>query len=1414
MENQTTKISKLSDSNYHKWSYDIKLVLQTKGLWKNVENATLADYVDEMNDGVSEEEDKVKMTGKDRVEWKENNEKCMAIIGLSVSDRYTQTIKESTTPKEIWVKLKALCTTTDRSLKFSLQSQFFEAKMNEKETLINYVDRVVGIVEKLKEIGSEIEEEIICFKILYSLQERYRPIIMTCMMIPENEFKVATLRNHFVMEVSTKQKAEKPKEVLFTQHTPSHNKNQTKKEVTCFKCGTKGHIAKECRAPPWKIEKFEKEKEGKTPNQKPAGSKPSKFKKGEKLLNVETLNVEEKDESDDCWYIDSGCTQHMTNRKEWLSNLEEIETFVIGPISKKLEKVNLKGDCVLKNVGDYEIRLQNTLFVSGIRRNLISVKSLCKAGARTTFQGDKFEVSKEGSVLLRGQINSIGLFAVQQITEFNKGEEDMGWREHGLAVVPGHSPTHSTEPMLKEEEEEIDQSPETVEIKEEMFNIESNNKLMLWHKRLGHLSIKQMKKLHSQEELEGLKEEDFKQELYCEVCCLGKQATNKLNKSHKLNTKERGELIHSDVCGPISPDTKGGNRYYVSFIDDFTRKSWVFLIKNKDEVLEKFKEFYTLMETQHNIKIKSILSDGGGEYVNGEFKKFAKEKGFIQRITPPYTPQRNGLAERFNRTIMEKVRCMIITANLKKEFWGEAVNYANYIRNCSPTKLKEKTPEEEFTGVKPRLMKLKVFGANAVVKNKSPKRKLDNRGIVGKMVGYNEDNHTYRIWNNEKKKLIFSKDVRFISEGEPKLINEHTQEKLKSSEEVEIILGDKKKKKAEDNNDVRGGSKQPSTSSSNSNTSEESDSSDDEENKQVQIEVIDLENDQPRGILVKPTQGRPRRESKQVQFFGNPKVYMIEGEKEKDVPITYYQMLKDGNRDKWLESTKTELNSLLSMDTWDIVDREKNKPTITSKWLWKTKYLPNGQIDKYKTRMVARGYTQKKGINYNETFAPVVRFETLRYLLAHAVEKELEVHHMDVETAFLNGNLEEEIFMEIPDGLKLINNQLLLKSNEDYKKEFKKEKSEKVLKLKKSLYGLKQSPRCWNTRLTIFLKEKNFIQSKTDPCLFMRSEEDNTKTIIAIYVDDCFILGKGKIIEVIKNMFNKEFKMKDNGELSGFLGVNVERKENYLTIDQEFYIENMLKRFNMMDCKTVSTPMAVEPKGEEKSKEEEKKFDTTIYQSAIGSLIYLSIATRPDISYAVNQAAQAMQSPNEGDWQRVKRIFRYLKGTKSLKLKYLKNKEKENITTGYSDASYAENRKDRKSTSGYIFLKANGAISWKSKKQPIVSLSSMEAEYIALTSAAKEAMWLQKLNFEIEEKAEAILIYEDNQSTIKTASEEIYNDRSKHIDVRYHFIREKVRNNQIKVEYLPTEDMIADALTKPLGSVKVSYFNNLLGLTS
>ena len=379
-----------------------------------------------------------------------------------------------------------------------------------------------------------------------------------------------------------------------------------------------------------------------------------------------------------------------------------------------------------------------------------------------------------------------------------------------------------------------------------------------------------------------------------------------------------------------------------------------------------------------------------------------------------------------------------------------------------------------------------------------------------------------------------------------------------------------------------------------------------------------------------------------------------------------------------------------------------------------------------------------------------------------------------------------------------------------------KKEKKKVLKLNNSVFGLKQSPRCWNKRITSFLSDNQFIPSLADPCVFLKYEENNDLTIIAIYVDDCFIIGKEGRIKRIKEMFNKEFKMKDNEELKGFLGIRVERDEKELRIDQEVYVENILKRFKMENSKPTDTPIIKEDKKIKNEEKDEIFEDVSTYQSAIGSLIYLATATRPDIAFAVNQAAQAMREPMQSDWVKVKRIMRYLQKTKKMKIVYKRNEKEEDEVIGFSDASYGEDRKDRKSTSGYLFIKAQAPIAWKSKKQPIVSLSSMEAEYIALTAATKEALWLRKLEKEIERKKEndevKIRIYEDNQSAIKTANDEIHNERSKHIDIRYHFIRERIKRKEIEIKYLKTEDMIADILTKGLDKMKIQKLIKEMGL--
>ncbi len=314
------------------------------------------------------------------------------------------------------------------------------------------------------------------------------------------------------------------------------------------------------------------------------------------------------------------------------------------------------------------------------------------------------------------------------------------------------------------------------------------------------------------------------------------------------------------------------------------------------------------------------------------------------------------------------------------------------------------------------------------------------------------------------------------------------------------------------------------------------------------------------------------------------------------------------------------------MNTWQEVDRPKDKPVVKNKWVFKIKYNSIGLIDKYKARLVAKGFTQTKGIDYEETFAPVVRRENLRYLISYATKNKLEMHHMDVETAFLNGELEEEIYMEMPEGF---------------------EKREKVCKLEKSLYGLKQSSRVWHKKISSFLVEEGYLQSEADPCVFIKHHQDCI-SIIALYVDDCMIFGAKENVERAKLALSSQFKMKDLGEVKSIIGIQVERDKEETRIHQINYIRDVLKKFGMSDCKGVDTPLPTK-----KESTSSPIFENIIlYQEAIGALNYLATNTRPDIAYAVSQVTQKMKEPNQDDWIKVKRIMRYLKKTESAKLTY------------------------------------------------------------------------------------------------------------------------------------------------------------------
>ena len=510
-------------------------------------------------------------------------------------------------------------------------------------------------------------------------------------------------------------------------------------------------------------------------------------------------------------------------------------------------------------------------------------------------------------------------------------------------------------------------------------------------------------------------------------------------------------------------------------------------------------------------------------------------------------------------------------------------------------------------------------------------------------------------------------------------------------------------------------------------------------------------------------------------------------------PTSFQNALDREDKSQWINAMDKKLGSLSANEVWDLVELPKGRRIVGSKWVFRTKKDANGAVERYKARLVAQGCSQKYGQDYDETFSPVVRFESIRIVIALAVQFGLKLHQMDVTTAFLNGELKEDIYMKQPEGYAA------------------KRKEHLVCKLKKSIYGLKQNPRCWNFTLDGCLKKMGFVQATDDPCLYVALEGEIF--LIAVYVDDILLAGKDdERMAAVKQAFSQEFQVKDMGELHHFLGMKVvqDQETGNVWIGQKSYLESILRSFGMENCKAIHTPVDASAKLM-KAVDNDTDVDQKLYQSAVGSLLYLSLATRPDITFAVNNVAKFCAKPGKQHWTAVKRIFCYLKGTQHYGLLYKKGNS--DNCSGFSNADWSGNFDDRKSTSGYVFQIGKTAISWRSKKKTCVALSTAKAEYVALSSTVQESLWLQQLLADLsKEPTKSMVIYEDNQSAIIMAKDPQFHGRSKHIDIKYHFIREQVTKRSLKLKYCKSADMVADIMTKGLTGERFEKLRKVTGL--
>ena len=900
----------------------------------------------------------------------------------------------------------------------------------------------------------------------------------------------------------------------------------------------------------------------------------------------------------------------------------------------------------------------------------------------------------------------------------------------------------------------------------------------LWHQRLGHLHVDAMKTL--QNRASGL-EVIGDSVGVCLGCVKGK-----MHKSPKKNHKSPRAtqllgIIHSDVCGPMSVESHSRALYFVTFIDCYSRYNHVYFIHSKDQVFSKFVEFKELAENFTECRIKILRSDNGGEYVSNEFNRYLAIHGISRQLTIPDTPELNGVAERMNRTIMEMARAMLYHAKLPMKFWAEAVNTAVYLRNRCPTKaLRSGTPYELWTGNQPNLQDLRVFGCVVHIHvSDNHRTKLELKAVQGVMLGYSNDTVAvgYRVWVPIKHRIMLSRDIVFDETN-----FSHT---VTDDEGIASFI----------------------------------DSTDPSTNLEGDEELTEEEvHSQPHAV----EQLVPFRRSERKRAFTVPywhqyeelhSHFMFAPQQINNEPSTYLQAIQSPHRNQWELAMRAEIESIHNANTWTLVSLPSGRQTVGSKWIYKIKRNSKGEIDKFKARLVAQGYSQQAGIDFHETYAPVAKFASIRGLLALVAWHDLHLHQMDVNTAFLNGDIDCEVYMEQPQGFVTEGQEHL------------------VCKLNKSIYGLKQASRLWYQKIDSALIRHGFNKMQADQCMYYWNDESNSTIIwLTIYVDDLLIASNSLTkLNEFKQRLSLTFAMKDMGEAHFILGIQIERDRQHrtLTISQRQYIQSILERFGMAECNAISTPMDVKvllSKSQAPTNEtEQQQMHNIPYQSAVGAIMYCMLGTRPDIAYSITTLSQFNQNPGMIHWQGVKRVLRYLKRTMNYGITYRANPNQlssldgnKALLSGYCDADWGGSP-DRRSISGYVFLLAGGAVSWAARKQPTVSLSSVESEYIASCQAGKEAFWWRQLLSQFyyqPGELESTVIYADSQGSIALSKSEESHDRTKHIDIKWHWIREKVQDQSINFNHVPTSEMAADILTKALPKERHNHLLPLLGIES
>jgi hypothetical protein len=803
------------------------------------------------------------------------------------------------------------------------------------------------------------------------------------------------------------------------------------------------------------------------------------------------------------------------------------------------------------------------------------------------------------------------------------------------------------------------------------------------------------------------------------------------------------------------------------------------------------------IELDSGVQMTVLRTDGGaGEFINPSMAELLASRGIRHERTSPGSSFQNGAVERLIRTIKTWAGASLSASGLSFSFWADAVAYAIYVYNRLPT-ASAPSPYERSHGHPPSLRLLHPFGCLVFSRIAQPsKRRLDTRARKAVYLGPargTKDGH--KVLHLDSRHVAITRDANFFDGVFPlrTLLPDGTLPPLAASGFFPAAS-------------VPGAVPAPHPSSV---VPARLLSALPPAGRQEE-KVQDPEELPPRARVPAPPPFNSADFARQVEADAN--VAAAPGLQEE--PSSLRAAIATPQRKQWLEATRSELSSHKKNATWTVVDSlPRGRSAIPARWIFKVKKDKAGKVVRYKARLVAKGFRQRAGVDYNETFAPTLRSTTLRLLLAWALRFDLPVHQLDVVTAFLISRLDREIYMLLPEQ-DLINQHVPAYA------------SSRLVRLDKALYGLVNSPRLWYQHISRTLGDLGFVQSSADPCLWVRPPASGSSSAaprgmaaIAVFVDDCAVAAPAGEIDDLKAQLLRRYEMTDGGPISWFLGVSILRDSSSFRLSQTAAINTLLSQYSMTECRGVSTPAEsvlsnVPASGEPPLGEDAVFWATRPYRALVGSLLYL-LFTRPDIAFAVNQLTRFLASPSRACWAAAIRVLRYLNTTADLELVY--RREEEMIESPaevdiFSDADFAGDRTSRRSCTGNVAMFCNGAISWRSKLQRSVTLSTCEAELVALAAATQEAIWLQKLLRDLFIDHRAFTLFEDNAAAIALIRDARFSERTKHVEIKYFFLREQVASGNLNLEYVETAQNIADIFTKPLGRTVFERLRALLGL--